>query len=283
MNDERCPVMSSRSTARRVPPIALCGALCMTLALQGCATVSGSGSDDETQHDPIEPLNRSVFAFNRAVDRAVIKPVAKAYRSVLPEFVRDRVRAVIDNLHEPLVFANDVLQGRGEAAGISGRRFLINSTVGVAGLFDRATDYGFARQSGDFGQTLYVWGVGDGPYLVLPFFGPSNFRDAVGLGVDTYASPTGHIGSRDTRRKVGLAVGVTDGIDLRSRNIESLDALEENSLDFYAYLRSVSRQHRQATLREARGEEREEELIDPGATVPETRGAKPEATAPPSR
>ncbi len=263
--------------------IARCGALCIALALHGCATVPRGSADDDAQNDPIEPLNRGVFAFNMALDRAAIKPIAKAYRAVLPVFVRERVRAVIDNLQEPLVFANDVLQGRGEAAAISGRRFLVNTTVGLAGLFDRASEFGLAKQSGDFGQTLYAWGVGDGPYLVLPFFGPSNVRDAVGLSVDMVASPAGHVGSHETRREVGIAVGATDGIDLRSRNIESLDAIEASSLDFYAYLRSIWRQNRLATLRDARAGSPEEELIDPGATTPGPDAAKPERSTPPSR
>ena len=258
---------------RWIPPRASLIALLIVLTLDGCATVSG-GRDD-AQNDPLEPLNRRVFAFDLALDRAVIKPVAEAYRSALPEFVRDRVRAVIDNLHEPLVLANDVLQGRGGAAVISGRRFLINSTLGLGGLFDRATEFGLARQSGDFGQTLYAWGLPDGAYLVLPFFGPSNFRDAVGLGVDMYTSPVSHVGSPRTRREVGLAVGATDGIDLRSRNIETLAELEASSLDFYAYLRSVSRQYRRATLQEARGGMPEEELTDPGPGVSKPDDAKP--------
>ena len=258
-------------------------AFLVALALQACATVPRGSGDEDAQNDPIEPLNRRVFAFNQTLDRGVIKPVAEAYRSVLPESVRDRVRAVVDNLHEPLVFANDVLQGRGGAASISGRRFLINSTLGVAGLFDRATDFGLPKQSGDFGQTLYAWGVEDGAYLVLPFFGPSNFRDAFGLGVDMVASPAGHIGSSATRRELGLAVGATDGIDLRSRNIDTLEELEANSLDFYAYLRSVWRQNRRATLREARAGTADEELSDPGATSPESKGAKPGPSTSPSR
>lgn len=251
-------------------------ALLFVLALHGCATVS-RGADGDAQNDPLEPLNRGVFAFNLALDRAVIKPIAQAYRSLLPEFIRNRVRAVIDNLNEPLVFANDVLQGRGDAADISGRRFLINSTLGLGGLFDRASEFGLAKQSGDFGQTLNAWGVHDGAYLVLPFFGPSNFRDAVGLSADLYGSLPGHVGPPATRRERGFAAGATDGIDLRSRNIETLDELEASSLDFYAYLRSVSRQHRRATLREARVGIPEEELSDPGAGVPDADGAKPGA------
>ncbi|MEO8936667.1 MAG: VacJ family lipoprotein [Burkholderiaceae bacterium] len=225
--------------------------LLLASALGGCATVP-NGSGDDARRDPLEPFNRRVFAVNQSLDRAVIKPVAKAYRDALPETVRDRIRAFVDNLGEPLTFANDLLQGRGEAAGITGRRFLINSTIGLAGLFDRATELGEVRQSGDFGQTLYAWGIADGPYLMLPFFGPSTVRDAFGFGVDTYASPMGHIGSDATRTKSGVTVGVVGGVDLRSRNIETLDAIEAASLDYYVYLRSVWRQHREATLREAR-------------------------------
>ena len=263
--------------------VARMAALMMALMLQACATVSGTGRDDEAQNDPIEPFNRRVFAFNLALDRAIIKPVAEGYRSALPEGVRDRVRAVIDNLHEPLIFANDLLQGRCTAADISARRFLINSTWGLAGLFDRAKTLGLVKQSGDFGQTLYAWGWQDGAYLVLPFFGPSNFRDALGLGVDMYASPIGHIGSRSTRRELGFTIGIIDGIDLRSRNIEALDTLEESSLDFYSYLRSVSRQNRRATLREAKAGLAEEELADPGAKVPEVDGARPQPPKPTPR
>lgn len=252
----------SRWTRGLLPAGLLGAALC-----GGCATVAGG--QDAAQNDPFEPVNRKVFAVNQAVDRAVIKPVAEGYRAALPEAVRNCVRAFIDNLHEPLIFANDLLQGRGQAAGITGRRFLINSTLGVAGLFDRATEMGEPRQTGDFGQTLYAWGVDDGPYLMLPFFGPSTVRDVVGLGVDIYASPIGHVGSEATQRKTSFAIGVSDGIDLRSRNIESLDSIEANSLDFYAYLRSVWRQNRQAALQQAReGAAPADDLDDPGASRP---------------
>ena len=237
----------------------------VALALAGCATLP-AGPSDPAENDPIEPFNRQVFAFNQALDHHVIKPVAKAYRDALPEPVRNSLRAFFDNLREPVVFANDLLQGRGEAAGISGRRFLINSTVGVLGFVDRATEFGLPKQSGDFGQTLYVWGVGDGPYLMLPFFGPSNVRDTLGLGVDAYAAPVSRIGQWDGQQTTTFAIGATDGVDLRSRNIESLDAIEAGSLDFYAYLRSVWRQNRQAKLDEAKGvKATDDELVDPGA------------------
>ena len=253
----------SRCLRRGTPSVAL---LVLSIAtLCGCATTGPRGSGEDPQNDPFESINRDIFAANTAIDHALIRPIAEAYRSVLPELARDHIRAILDNMHEPLVFINDVLQGRGEAAGISYNRFVINTTLGLGGFYDRAADFGLTRQSGDFGQTLYAWGINDGPYIVLPLLGPSNIRDAIGLGVDSYANPVGHIGADTTRREVSLSSGIVDGVDLRSRNIESLNSIEENSLDFYAYLRSASRQNRQATLREARDGAAPDELLDPGA------------------
>ena len=214
----------------------------------------------------MEPLNRLVFDTNTALDDAFIKPLADTYRAIVPEFVRDRIRSVIDNLAEPRIFANDLLQGRGDAAGITFSRFFLNTTVGVGGMFDIASTRGLARQSGDFGQTLYMWGVGDGPYVVLLFFGPSNVRDAFGLGVDLFTTPpalvvTGHAGT-----VTNMAVGTVDGMDLRSRNIETLDEIKASALDYYTHLKSIVRQKREAELREARGIRSEpQELIDPDA------------------
>ncbi len=262
--------LRSRSSSLRWPGLALIAALLSLLS--ACASVPDSqqrcDNVQHTQNDPFEAFNRGVFAFDLALDRTVIKPVAKAYRAALPNVVRDSIRSVIDNLKEPLVFINNVLQGRATAAGITARRFLINTTIGVAGLNDRAVNFGLPRQTGDFGQTLFVWGVSDGPYLVLPFFGPSNVRDTFGLGVDLYASPLGRVGSSDVRRDAAISVGVADGVDLRARNIETLEELEASSLDFYAYLRSVTRQQRHAVLQVATLDESApslgDELVDPG-------------------
>jgi phospholipid-binding lipoprotein MlaA len=245
--------------ARRASVAAL--ALCVALA--GCAAMPGG--DRGSSDDPLEPLNRVVLDTNTALDNALIKPMAEVYRQIVPQLVRDRIRDAIDNLAEPRIFVNDLLQGRTDAAGITLTRFFINTTVGVAGLFDVATREGFAKQSGDFGQTLYSWGVADGPYLVLLFFGPSDLRDAFGLGVDLFTTPpalvvTGHAGV-----VTNIVVGTVDGIDLRSRNIESLDEIVASALDYYSHLKSITRQRRQAQLREAQGLKAEpQELIDPG-------------------
>ncbi len=237
-------------------------ALAFCVGLGGCATTPGGGASPE---DPLESANRAVFDANTAFDDALFKPVAQAYRDLVPQFVRDRIRSAIDNLAEPRIFVNDVLQGRINAAGFAFARFFVNTTAGLAGLFDVASANGLPKQSGDFGQTLYAWGMDDGPYLVLLFFGPSNVRDALGLAVDLFTTPpalvvTGHAGT-----VAGFAVGTADGIDLRARNIESLDEIKASALDYYANLRSIVQQRRAAQLREGRGlEEQPPELIDPG-------------------
>jgi phospholipid-binding lipoprotein MlaA len=243
-------------------------ALAFCVALTGCASMPGA--ERAAPDDPLEPVNRVMLDSNTALDNAFIKPMAEIYRQNVPQFMRDRIRSAIDNLAEPRIFVNDLLQRRMDAAGITIARFFINTTAGLAGMFDPATGQGLPKQSGDFGQTLYTWGVTDGPYLVLLFFGPSNLRDAFGLGVDLFTTPpallvTGHAGT-----VTGLAVGTMDGIDLRSRNIETLDEIIASALDYYSYLKSIARQRRQAQLHEARGLEAEpQELIDPGTSATE--------------
>jgi phospholipid-binding lipoprotein MlaA len=259
LDGKRCVTTSCLDTRNSL------AALVLSLALAGCATVSGDrGSSD----DPLEPINRAMLDVNTALDTAVIKPIAEAYREVVPQVARDSIRSAIDNLAEPRVFVNDLLQGRPNAAGITFTRFLVNTTVGLGGLFDVASQKGLPKQSGDFGQTLYTWGIDGGPYLVLLFFGPSNLRDAVGLGVDIFTTPpalalTGHGGV-----VAGLAVGTVDGIDLRSRNIESLDEIIASALDYYSSLKSITQQRREAQLREAHGLATEpEEPVDPGVST----------------
>ena len=225
-------------------------------------------------NDPLEPLNRQVFAFNDAFQTAVLKPVAKAYVAVVPQFFRDRFHAFVDNLAEPRIFVNDVLQGRFNAAGMTFARFVANTILGVGGLYDYASSHGFPRQSGDFGQTLYAWGVDGGPYLVLLFLGSSNVRDTIGLGVDFATTPPALIVHGRDAAIASFAIGIVDGVDVFARNMDALDALKASSLDYYTHFRSVFRQHRDAVLREARGlPEAPPELTDPGATP-----SDPEAT-----
>ena len=239
----------------------LVATLSIGAVLAGCASLSETRPRPD---DPLEPLNRTVFDINNALDDGLIKPLAEAYRDAVPEFIRDRIRAFIDNLAEPRIFVNDVLQGRFNAAGFTFARFAANSLVGVGGLFDFASMHGLPKQTGDFGQTLYAWGMADGPYLMLLFFGPSNVRDAFGLGVDMATTPPAQVVHGQSERVIGAAIGIVDGIDLRSRNIETLDEIKASALDPYTHLKSIFRQYRAAQLREARGfEEVPPELTDP--------------------
>ena len=246
-------------TGRRIA-----SALWLCAALAGCATPSGTR--DRENSDPLEPMNRAVFDINDSIDTAIMKPIAEGYRTVLPQFVRDRIRAFIDNLQEPRIFVNNLLQLRINDAGFTFARFYVNSTLGLAGLFDIATEHGLPRQTGDFGQTLAVWGVDGGPYLVLPLFGPSNVRDAFGLGVDFYTTPPAHLVPGATGWWITVGTYAVGGIDLRSRNIETLDQIKEHALDYYAQFRSIARQYREGQIRAARGlAEQPDDLVDPGA------------------
>lgn len=134
--------------------------------------------------DPLEPFNRNVYRFNAHFDRWVFLPVVRGYRFVMPDFAEKGVSNFFDNLREIRNFANNALQGKGKDTLVTGGRFLVNTTIGIAGLFDPATKMGLLRREEDFGQTLGVWGVGAGPYLVLPLLGPSGLRDAGGLALD---------------------------------------------------------------------------------------------------
>lgn len=207
--------------------------------------------------DPLESMNRSVFERNQRFNHAVVYPVAKAYRNNVPEPVRDSVEAFASNLTEPMVFANDVLQLRLGAAATTVGRFAINSTLGGAGLFDVATRQNLPHQSGDLGQTLYVLGMRDSPYLVLPVIGPTNLRDLVGTTAELAATiPAGEfVGLLSTQvastvSNLGVA-GTAASPFTKLGQADQMQELEESSIDFYSMLRSVVYQKRQAELQEA--------------------------------
>ncbi len=205
-------------------------------------------------NDPAEASNRAVFGANQFVDRNALKPVARAYRDNVPDGVRRGVRNFATNLAEPRVLINDVLQGNANRAWNTTRRFAVNTTVGGLGLFDVATGWRLPHHQADFGQTLGVWGVGPGPDVQLPLFGHSNARDAVGTAVNFAANPltfaTGGVGSAlGTANTVGIGAGVVDG---RAGLIDTTDALEAGSLDYYATLRSINAQRRATFVEEGR-------------------------------
>lgn len=215
--------------------------------LAGCATGNpdSAGDDEYGAGDPLESYNRVMFDINQTIDGVLLKPAAILYDGILPEWGQERVTNVLNNLGEPVNFANNLLQGEIERAGITLGRFVINSTIGIVGIFEVAEDWGLPRVPEDFGQTLAVWGVGDQPYLMLPLFGPSNPRDAIGLVVDWLMDPFTYIFNSEQR----LARTATRGVSLRAENIENIETLEETSLDFYAAMRELYRQYRDNEIR----------------------------------
>jgi len=212
----------------------------------GCSTTHAP--DALAQNDPYEPTNRAVFDMNAKIDHAVARPVAIFYNHAFPEPVRDSVHNALTNLNKPVVFANDFLQGDGMRANQTLARFLVNSTVGVGGLFDIAGLIGVPDHSEDFGQTLGVWGVDEGPYLVLPFMGPDPPRDLAGDAVDIGLDPLTYISfhGSDTLYAVRSGAAV---LDLRARNVDTVDQIERTSIDVYATTRSLYRQYRNAEIR----------------------------------
>ncbi len=223
--------------------------------IAGCASVPrdpAARAEFRANNDPLEPLNRRIFAFNEFLDRILIKPLAKGYRRALPQEGRDALRHCLDNINEPIVFANALLQGRLRSAGTTGCRFIMNSTLGIAGFGDVAIRNRLPRQFGDFGQTLWAWGLPDGPYLILPVLGPSNPRDGIGSGVDAYFDPFRYLTrGKDFNTTVTVSRVVLDGMDKRSRSIDALDEMQREAIDYYASFRSLFRQHRAAELRGA--------------------------------
>ncbi|MEQ8603558.1 MAG: VacJ family lipoprotein [Marivibrio sp.] len=231
------------------------GLLALMLAMTAAACATPPDDPDERAayeevNDPLEPMNRTIFEFNMFVDEFLLRPVAKAYEFIFPDLVRNSVRNFLRNLKTPVILANDLMQGEVERAGDTAGRFIFNTLIG-AGLFDPASEAGVAYHEEDFGQTLAVWGVDGGPYLMLPFLGPSNLRDTGGFVADRFLQPTTYWAensSRDWAEYSGLILGVTEAVDMRSRNYRQLEDLQETSLDFYATVRSLYRQQREALI-----------------------------------
>jgi phospholipid-binding lipoprotein MlaA len=225
---------------------------CLALLLAAVVVLSGGAAladqSDDTD-DPLESMNRKFFDFDLFLDRILVKPVAQVYVAVVPAPGRHALRHVLDNMNEPIIFANNLLQGEFHRADITLGRFLLNSTFGFAGIFDLASQSGLPKQNGDFGQTLYVWGVGSGPYLFLPVLGPTNPRDTVGFTVDNVGDPIGVAFWTAGIRAANWARAGTDNIDARSQQLDTLDELQKNAIDFYAEIRSLARQRRAIQLR----------------------------------
>ncbi|MEQ1673425.1 MAG: VacJ family lipoprotein [Candidatus Nitrotoga sp.] len=201
-------------------------------------TLTGCAANPTHIQDPLESLNRKVYQFNEVADRAVLKPAAKVYNAVVPEFAKLMVTNFFSNLEDVVTTANDLLQFKFSQAASDGSRVLFNSTFGVLGLFNVAD--GLEKHKEDFGQTLGFWGVGNGPYIVLPIFGPSALRDSVGLYADTISNPGNHIQDIPTRNQLY----VLDKINIRAGLIAQEKLLDTAALDRYSYLRDAYLQRR---------------------------------------
>lgn len=210
------------------------------LSLSGCMTV---GPDPQ---DPYEDFNRQMFAFNEGLDKAVIEPVAQGYRAITNEPVREGVGNFTSNLNEPLTAVNHVLQGKLPDAGATLGRFVINSTLGLVGIFDPAAAMGILRTKEDFGQTLGAWGVDDGPFLVMPLLGPTNPRDLAGMGADMALNPLNYP-EFESDDEIRLGIAVLGGINAREGAIEAVEELRQQ-VDPYTTVRRLYGRTRAADI-----------------------------------
>ena len=199
-------------------------------------------------YDPLEPINRAIFSFNNVLDKIILEPAAKGYRK-LPSPVQSGISNFLSNLKMPIVVLNQILQGQGKNAIESSGRFVINSTVGVFGLVDVAEKMGLEEKDEDFGQTFATWGVGDGFYLILPIFGPSNLRDAAGTFMTYTLDPVNaYLVSEGEAWAVPIRM-TASAVDYRSKIIDEVNALRINSVDYYAAVRSSYYQNRKAAIK----------------------------------
>lgn len=246
------------------------------VVLAGCATPPPPGNKEAAAefrqtNDPLEPTNRVIYAVNDGLDTVFLRPIALAYRNFLPDPVQRGVHNVLSNLNSPVLLANDMMQGKPRRAGDTLVRFVVNSTAGVAGIFDVADGLGYKYHDSDFGMTLASWGVGDGPYLFLPVLGPSNPRDATGFGVDIALDPLTWIGKGRTVTNLGLVRTGLSAVDARAGVLDDLDKIKKQALDPYATIRSVYRQYRRAKIKAAQDDNR--------ATYPTAWQSQPPAAA----
>jgi phospholipid-binding lipoprotein MlaA len=217
------------------PALLVTAQLALFMLLAGCAGARNPS-------DPLEPLNRSVYRFNDTLDNAIVKPVAQAYDDVMPTRLKIMAGNFISNLDDVLVTGNDLLQFKFAQAASDGSRFLFNSTFGVLGLFDVASS--LEKHHEDFGQTLGYWGVGNGPYLVLPFLGPSSVRDAPGLYADTFLSVPGRVHNIRARNQYYVA----SFIHRRASLLDEEKVLDEAAIDRYAFIRDSYLLHRRSEI-----------------------------------
>ena len=204
-------------------------------------------SIEDEVYDPFEPVNRAIFSFNNVADRIILEPIAKGYKK-LPSPIQSGFNNFLSNLRVPLIVVNQLLQGQGENAAQSSGRFIVNSTVGVFGLFDVAERIGLEEKQEDYGQTLATWGVGDGFYIVLPLFGPSNLRDTSGMVLTMLTDPINAYAVNEGEAWLVPMRTAVNAVDQRSKIIDEVNALRDNSVDYYAAVRSSYYQNRKAAI-----------------------------------
>ena len=215
--------------------------------------VTTSSSDFETGnfedeiYDPLEGFNRAIFKFNNAADQIILEPVARGYRK-LPSPMQNGISNFLSNLRMPLVIVNQLLQGQVKNSAESTGRFVVNTTAGVFGLFDVADNIGLEEKDEDYGQTLATWGVGDGFYIVLPIFGPSNLRDTTGLLLTAATDPVNAYAIAEGEGWIVPIRTTINAVDRRSKIIDEVNALRNNSVDYYAAVRSSYYQNRKAAI-----------------------------------
>ncbi len=235
--------------------------LLLMLAVAACSTVDGDGMTPDGIYDPFENQNRRMHEFNRTVDQTLLRPTAVGYSGVIPDEIEDSIVNFSRNLQSPSIVVNSLLQGDIPGAGLGVIRFGINSVLGLAGLFDAATDFGVPQHATDFGETLHVWGVGEGAYLELPLLGPSNQRDTTGMIVDFVTNPLSYVGLDGPAQYVSLGAGIARGISTRGRYVDSVDGILYESADSYSQTRLIATQNRRFEL----GQENASAEIDPFA------------------
>lgn len=241
-------------------PLPLMTAAALATSLAACST-----TDTAAINDPLEPMNRGVHAFNKGVDTAIARPVARVWRVVTPEALRLGLNNMADTLDLPGVVVNQTLQARPAEAATNSLRFAVNATAGLLGLVDVATVLGMPKSDADFGQTLAVWGVGGGPYMELPLEGPSNARDAVGFVVDLAMNPL-DLPKREANG--ALALEGISRLNDRVRYRDSIDSVLYESADSYAQMRLLYQQNRRFEIEQASGKKAasaEDGFIDPYA------------------
>jgi phospholipid-binding lipoprotein MlaA len=249
---------------RRSPPSTtlLVAGILLACGLAGCATPPPASdpealADYRQTNDPLEPTNRVFYKINNGIDTVILKPAAQAYKFIVPTPARNGIHNMLQNIGSPVRLTNDVLEGKPKRASDTTIRFLLNSIVGVAGIFDVAKDIGFPAHDNDFGLTLGVWGVPEGPFLFLPILGPSNPRDAAGFGVDIAIDPFTWIGRGTDAYTIGSwSRTVLGALDARSNVLDAIDQIKKTALDPYATFRSLFRQNRAAKLAELRADNR---------------------------